>query len=200
MKIVFASNNPGKVAEINQLLADTDITVSPQSDFNVSEAAETGTTFVENAIIKARHASAVTQLPAIADDSGIEIDALGGAPGVISARYGGEHGNDAKNIERVLTELGEAPIDERSARFRCVIVMMRDANDACPLICQGTWEGRILSARQGEKGFGYDPIFYVPEQHCSAAELAPKLKNQISHRGQAMRQLIAHLQAPTAVK
>ena len=189
--IVLASSNPGKVREINQLLAGLDLQVRPQTDFGVPDIEETGLTFVENAILKARNAAQHTGLPAIADDSGLEVDALQGAPGIYSARYAGEGASDQANLEILLTELGDLPEEKRTARFQCLMVYMRHANDPTPLICQGTWEGRILFEPQGENGFGYDPVFYVPTHNCSSAELSAEIKNLLSHRGQALRKLLA---------
>jgi XTP/dITP diphosphohydrolase len=193
-EIVLASSNPGKVREINQLLATLDLHVQPQSDFGVVDAEETGLTFVENAILKARNAAQHTGLPAIADDSGIEVDALNGAPGIYSARFAGEGASDLANLKKLLTEIDGVPEAQRSARFQCLMVFMRNANDPTPLICQGTWEGRILLAARGDNGFGYDPVFYVPTHGCSSAELPAEVKNTLSHRGQALRQLLAALQ------
>lgn len=192
-RIVLASNNPGKVREIGQMLAEFDMEVLPQSDFNVSEAEETGLTFVENAILKARNAAQQSGLPAIADDSGLEVDALNGAPGIYSARYAGEGASDLQNLMKLLDDLKDVPEAERSARFQCLMVYMRHANDPTPLICQGTWEGVITFAPSGEHGFGYDPVFYVPDQQCTSAELPPDTKNKLSHRGQALRALVAAL-------
>ncbi len=192
-KIVLASGNPGKVREINELLAGHDIEVVPQSEFGVPEAEETGLTFVENAILKARNAARHTGLPAIADDSGLEVDALRGAPGIYSARYAGPGASDEDNLRKLLTELEGVPEAERTARFQCLMVYMEHAEDPTPLIFQGTWEGRILTEPRGENGFGYDPVFFVPEHGCSAAELAPEQKNALSHRGQALRKLVAAL-------
>lgn len=192
-RIVLASNNPGKVREIGQLLADQDIEILPQNDFSVPEAEETGLSFVENAILKARNAAHFAGLPAIADDSGIEVDALNGAPGIYSARFAGAGASDADNLQKLLQELKEIPEENRSARFQCLMVYMRHENDPTPLICQGTWEGRILFEPRGSGGFGYDPVFFVPEQNCASAELAPEDKNRLSHRGQALRQLVATL-------
>lgn len=189
-KIVLASNNPGKVREFNQLFSGHEIEVVPQAEFGVEEAEETGLTFVENAILKARNAAQHTGLAAIADDSGIEVDALNGAPGIYSARYAGKGASDQQNLEKLLLELANTPEEKRSARFQCLIVYMRHAEDPTPLICQGTWEGRILNQPQGENGFGYDPVFYVPEHNCSSAELPAEVKNRISHRGQALRLLM----------
>jgi len=186
-QVVLASGNKGKVRELSALLADMEWEVIPQTQFDVSSVAETGTTFVENAIIKARHAAAETGLPAIADDSGIEIDALQGKPGVYSARFAGENASDEANIQLALEQLKGVPTAERTARFHCVLVFMRHATDPTPLICQGVWEGVILEQLQGENGFGYDPIFYVPTHQCSAAELTAEIKNSLSHRGKALK-------------
>ena len=193
-KIVLASSNPGKVREINQLLADLDLQVQPQSEYGVEDAEETGLTFVENAILKARNAAQHTGLPAIADDSGIEVDALNGAPGIYSARFAGAGASDQDNLEKLLTDLQGIPEAGRSARFQCLLVYLRHATDPPPLICQGTWEGRILAEPRGEHGFGYDPVFYVPTHDCSSAELPPQVKNALSHRGQALRKLVSTLQ------
>ncbi len=192
-RIVLASGNPGKLREIGKLLTGLDYEVLPQSEFDVSEVEETGLSFVENAIIKARHAAEVTGLPALSDDSGIEIDALNGAPGIYSARYAGPDCNDQDNNDKLLTELKHVPDTQRSARYQCVIVYMRHAADPMPLICTGSWEGRILHAPRGEHGFGYDPLFYVPTHDCASAELPPEVKNQISHRAQALRKLVESL-------
>jgi XTP/dITP diphosphohydrolase len=192
-EIVLASGNPGKVREINQLLANLDLKVRPQGEFGVEDVEETGLSFVENALIKARNAARHTGLPAIADDSGIEVDALNGAPGIYSARYAGAGASDRANLEKLLEALRNVPEAERSARFQCLMVYMRHAEDPTPLICQGTWEGRILLEARGANGFGYDPVFYVPEHDCSSAELAPDVKNTLSHRGQALRKLVAAL-------
>jgi len=193
-EIVLASSNPGKVREINQLLATLDLHVRPQSEFGVVDAEETGLTFVENAILKARNAALHTGLPAIADDSGIEVDALDGAPGIYSARFAGDNASDQANLEKLLAELESLPDAQRSARFQCLMVFMEHANDPTPVICQGTWEGRILTAARGDNGFGYDPVFYVPTHDCSSAELPAEVKNALSHRGQALRQLVTALQ------
>lgn len=193
MKVVLATGNKGKVSEFNQLLFNTGIHVVPQSDFQIRSVEETGTTFVENAIIKARHASEITGLPAMADDSGLEVDALHGAPGIISARYSGEEGNDHQNVAKVLQELSAFPEELRTARFQCVIVFMRHAKDASPIICEGTWEGRLLNVPVGENGFGYDPIFYSPELNCSAAQLSSEIKNKISHRGKCLQKLLLEI-------
>jgi XTP/dITP diphosphohydrolase len=180
--------------EFTQLLAPLSIEILTQSELGVSEAAETGLSFIENAIIKARNACAQTGLPAIADDSGIEVDALHGAPGIYSARYAGEQASDSDNIAALLNALNGVPASERNARFQCVVVYMRHAKDPTPLICQGTWHGQILSEAAGDGGFGYDPVFFVPETDCSAAELSSQQKHAISHRGQAMRCFIEEFQ------
>ena len=193
-KVVLATGNKKKVEELNALLADVNYTVVPQSEFNVESVPETGTTFVENAIIKARHAARITGLPAIADDSGIEVDALLGRPGVYSARYAGEDASDQDNLEKLLEEMTGVPPVLRSARYWCVLVYMRHADDPTPIICQASWEGSLTSEPKGENGFGYDPIFNVPEMGCTAAELDPATKNNLSHRGKALAQLAKALQ------
>jgi XTP/dITP diphosphohydrolase len=192
-KVVLASGNPGKLREFNRMLADVHFTIIPQSEFNVPDAIEDGLTFVENSIIKARHAAKLTGLPALADDSGIEVDALMGQPGIYSARYAGEHGDDEANNDKLLEELTDVPEAERTARFRCCIVYMRHAEDPSPLIADASWEGRILFERSGPNGFGYDPLFYVPTHQCSSAELDPDVKNGISHRGIALRNMLDQL-------
>ena len=189
-RIVLATGNKGKVREFSELLAARDISIVPQSDFAVPEADETGLTFVENAIIKARNAAAHTGLPAIADDSGLEVDYLNGAPGIYSARYAGDGGSAANNA-KLIAALDGVPEAQRTARFQCVLVYLRHTDDPTPIICQGTWEGRILNAQHGDAGFGYDPLFYVVDEGCSAAELAAEHKNELSHRGQALRCLLA---------
>lgn len=193
-KIVLASGNPGKVREINQMLAGLRLTVVPQSDFEVTEVEETGLTFVENALLKARNAARFTQLAAIADDSGLEVDALHGAPGIYSARYAGPGASDQTNLLKLLEEIKNVPDEKRSARFQCVLVYLRHEQDPTPVICQGTWEGRLLHAPVGDNGFGYDPIFFVPTHHCSSAQLPPEVKNTLSHRGQALRLLVTTLE------
>ena len=189
-KVVLASGNKGKLKEFQELLRDCGFEVLPQSDFNVPEAEETGLSFVENAIIKARNAAQHTGLPSIADDSGIEVDALNGQPGIYSARFAGPQNNDADNNHKLLEQLTSTEKSQRSARFQCLLIFMRHAEDPVPLICQGTWEGEILFEAQGENGFGYDPLFYVKEKDCSSAELPPEVKNKISHRGQAIAALL----------
>ncbi len=193
-RIVLASSNPGKVREINHLLAGLSIEVVPQSQFGVPDIEETGLSFVENALLKARNAAQHTGLPAIADDSGIEVDALNGAPGIYSARYAGVGASDQQNLDKLLAELKDVPQNLRSARFQCLMVYLRHATDPTPLICQGTWNGRILFAAHGINGFGYDPVFYVPTHDCSSAQLPPEVKNSLSHRGQALRNLLAALE------
>lgn len=188
--IVLASNNPGKVREINQLLNLQRLQVRAQGEFGVLEVEETGLSFVENAIIKARHASLHTGLAALADDSGLEVDALHGAPGIRSARYAGVGAGDEANLRQLLIAMQDIPEAKRTGRFQCVLVYMRHAEDPMPLICQGTWEGRILTAPVGEHGFGYDPIFFVPTHGCSSAQLEPAVKNKLSHRGQALAVLL----------
>ncbi len=192
-QIVLASNNAGKLRELNQLLADERIEVVPQMAFNIPDVVEDGLSFVENAIKKARNAASHSGLPAIADDSGIEVDALSGAPGIYSARFAGPGASDETNLRTLLEHLADVPENERSARFQCLLVYMRHAEDPTPVICQGTWEGSILSEPKGENGFGYDPIFYVPTHQCSSAELPPEVKNHISHRGQALQKLLREL-------
>jgi len=193
--IVLASSNPGKLTEFKILLKEIGGDIKAQSEFDVSPAEETGLTFVENAILKARHACAETGFAAIADDSGIEVDALRGAPGIYSARFGGEHADDDANNQKLLRELQHVPEEERNARYQCVLVYMDHANDPTPLIAQGSWEGRILTSAVGEGGFGYDPLFWVPSHRCSGAQLCKEEKNRISHRAVAMRQLVAQLTA-----
>jgi XTP/dITP diphosphohydrolase len=196
-EIVLASSNPGKVREVNQLLAELDLHVQPQGEFGVIDVEETGLTFVENAILKARNAARHTGLPAIADDSGIEVDALQGAPGIYSARFAGADASDQANLDKLLAELEGVPEEQRSARFQCLMVYMQHANDPTPLICQGTWEGSILFEPKGDNGFGYDPVFHVPTHDCSSAELPAEIKNSLSHRGQALRKLVMALRQST---
>ncbi len=195
-KVVLASGNKGKVREFGQLLAGVDIEVVPQTEFAVPEAEETGLTFVENAILKARNAAKHTGLPAIADDSGLEVDALRGAPGIYSARYAGVGAGDRANTEKLLQALAGAEGAARSARFQCLLVYMEHELDPTPLICQGTWEGFITFEPKGANGFGYDPVFFVPSHNGTAAELGDEVKNGLSHRGQALRQLLEMLRPP----
>ena len=194
-KIVIATGNAGKLREFQQLLSTCGFDVVPQSDFNISNADETGLTFVENAIIKARHACVHTGLPAIADDSGIEVDALNGRPGIYSARYSGEGANDASNNQKLLQELNGIAAEKRTARYHAVLAFMRHAEDPTPILCHGSWEGIILTEPRGEGGFGYDPLFFVPTHNCAAAELDKTEKNRISHRGKAMQELLEKLSA-----
>jgi len=194
-RIVLASSNTGKVREINQLLSKNKIQVIPQNQFGIPDADETGLTFVENAIIKARNAAQHSGLAAIADDSGIEVDFLKGAPGIRSARFASEACDDDENNRKLLAALNGVPEPDRTARFQCLMVYMRHEEDPTPIICQGTWEGSILTTSQGENGFGYDPLFWVPGSACSSAQLEPSEKNRLSHRGQALRQLLRALSA-----
>jgi len=194
-KIVLASNNKGKVRELSKMLSALDMEVLPQATFDIDDADETGLTFVENAIIKARHAAKIAGLPAIADDSGLEVDALNGAPGIYSARYSGEGATDEKNLLKLLDALKDVPEEKRTARFQCLLVYMRHAEDPTPLICQGTWEGVITTEPMGNNGFGYDPVFYVPTHNCSSAQLSAEEKNALSHRGQALTKLLTALKA-----
>ncbi len=191
-KLVIASGNPGKLREFRNLLSGLGIEVFPQSDFNVKEAAETGLTFVENAIIKARNASEQTGLPALADDSGLEVDALNGAPGIYSARFAGPGASDEQNNQKLLNEIHDAPDEKRGACYRCVIVLLKHAQDPMPVICEGSWAGTLISNPRGDGGFGYDPLFWVTEKNCTAAELDPAEKNRISHRGLAIDALYRH--------
>lgn len=187
--IVLASGNQGKIKELDALLAPMGWQVRAQSEWQVEDADETGLSFVENAIIKARHACEKTGLPSLADDSGIAVDALGGAPGIYSARYAGPNATDSDNIAKLLHDIQDVPQAQRSARFICVLVFMQHAQDPTPIICQGEWEGSILEAPRGQGGFGYDPAFYVPERDCSAAQLSAEDKHMLSHRGKALAQL-----------
>lgn len=189
MKLVLASSNAGKLQELRALLAGDGIELLAQSELGVADADETGLSFVENAILKARHASQQTGLPALADDSGICVDALGGAPGLYSARYGGGHGNAGQNIDKLLHELSGVAEDRRGARFYCVLVLLRHAHDPQPLIAEGEWPGRILSERRGTGGHGYDPVFLDTVHGQSAAEMPAALKNRLSHRGKALARL-----------
>src|SRR5690554_3107626 len=190
-RLVLASNNAGKLKELQAMLGD-DIEVLPQREFTDQEADETGLSFVENAILKARHAARASGLPALADDSGLAVDALGGAPGIYSARYADGQG-DAANNAKLLQALRDVPDAERGARFICALALVRHAEDPVPIICEGAWEGRILHAARGEHGFGYDPLFLIPELGLSSAELPARQKNQLSHRARAMQQLRARL-------
>ncbi|MFT5720893.1 MAG: XTP/dITP diphosphohydrolase [Motiliproteus sp.] len=193
-QIVLASGNAGKLREFNQVLSGLNFQVLPQSQFAVGEVDETGLTFVENALLKARHVSEVSGLPALADDSGLEVDFLKGAPGIYSARFSGAGATDARNNALLLEQLSGVPQAQRSARFQCLLVYLRHPLDPTPLICQGTWEGRILETPRGDQGFGYDPLFWVPECDASSAQLAPEQKNRLSHRGQAVAEFVRQLQ------
>lgn len=190
-KVVLATGNAGKVRELAHLLAEFGLDVVAQTELGVESAEETGLTFIENAILKARHASAVTGLPAVADDSGLAVDFLGGAPGIYSARYAGVDASDQQNLDKLLVALKDVPQGQRNAQFHCVLVYMRHAEDPTPLVCHGSWAGEIIFAQAGEGGFGYDPIFYVPELSKTAAELSLEEKIAVSHRGQALKLLFA---------
>jgi XTP/dITP diphosphohydrolase len=192
-KWVLATGNKGKVREMSELLNSFSIEVLPQSQFEVSEVAETGTTFVENAIIKARHAAKITGLPAIADDSGLEVDFLNGQPGIYSARFAGENASDQENVDLLLNKLEGIGKEQRSARFQCVLVYLRHELDPTPIICQGTWHGSITESLQGENGFGYDPVFWVESEQATSAQLSKQRKAELSHRGQALTKLVALL-------
>ncbi|QIL19885.1 RdgB/HAM1 family non-canonical purine NTP pyrophosphatase [Thermomonas sp. HDW16] len=194
MKLVLASSNAGKLVELRDLLGDG-FDLHVQSEFGVADAEETGLSFIENAILKARHAARATGLPALGDDSGLCVDALHGAPGLYSARYAGTHGNNEANIDKLLGELDGTDDAQRSARFVCVLALVRDADDPQPLIAEGVWHGRILRERRGSGGFGYDPVFFSPTHSCSAAELPAEVKNRDSHRGLALAKLRSSLQA-----
>jgi len=195
MKLVLATGNPGKVAELQPLLAAAglDLELVTQRELGIDDAEETGATFVENALLKARHAARASGLPALADDSGLLVDALGGAPGLVTAHYGGVHGDSARNIARLLRELDGVPLAERNAHFYSVIVVLRHADDPQPLIGEGTWHGRVLDAPRGAGGFGYDPVFFSPAHGCGAAELEAAVKNRVSHRGLALAGLLPKL-------
>ena len=194
VRLVLASGNAGKLAELRELLGDR-FTLHAQSEFGLGDADETGLSFIENAILKARHAARATGLPALGDDSGLCVDALRGAPGLYSARYSGVHGNSEANIDKLLGALAGVPDDARGARFVCVLALVRHADDPMPLVAEGSWEGRVLRARRGGNGFGYDPVFFSPLHGCSAAELPADVKNRDSHRGQALAALRERLQA-----
>lgn len=194
-KLVLATGNPGKVKELGELLAPHNFEVLPQSAFDVPDAEETGTTFVENAIIKARQAAKLTGLPAIADDSGLAVDALNGAPGLYSARYAGKSASDQDNLNKLLDALQGVAPEQRTAQFHCVLVYLRHADDPAPIICHGRWQGQITEQAVGQGGFGYDPVFWVESEGCTSAELTKERKNQLSHRGQALRQLLEQVSA-----
>lgn len=194
-RLVIASNNKGKIREFTQLLAPLNLEPVPQGALGVAEAEEPAVTFVENAILKARHAARETGLPALADDSGLAVDALNGAPGVRSARYAGAGASDRDNLDALLRAMADVPDSQRSAQFHCVLVYLRHADDPTPIVCHGRWPGSILRAPRGDGGFGYDPIFLCPEQNCSASELSREDKNRISHRGRALQLLTEQLRA-----
>ncbi len=192
-KIVLASGNKGKLLELQHSLATLDIEVLSQSEFNIPEIEETGLTFVENAILKARNVAKFSGLPALADDSGLEVDALMGAPGIYSARFAGIPSDDVRNNEKLLAELKDIPDEKRTAQFQCVLALMRHEKDPTPIICQGTWRGKILLEPRGDNGFGYDPLFFAFDANCCSAELSPTEKNKLSHRGKAVANLIQML-------
>lgn len=195
-KLVLASNNPGKLRELGELLAPLGLEPVSQGELGVGEAEEPAVTFVENALLKARHAARETGLPALADDSGLAVDALSGQPGVRSARYAGSGASDDDNVQALLKALADVPETDRSAQFHCVLVYLRHADDPTPVICHGRWPGRILASPRGDGGFGYDPVFLAPEYGCSAAELSREQKSRVSHRGRALRQLTEQLEHP----
>lgn len=193
--IVLASNNKGKLREFHAMFAQYPLNIISQSDYQVDDAEETGLSFIENAIIKARHACEKTQLPAIADDSGLAIDYLKGAPGIYSARYAGEHGNDKANNQKVIQALAGQPAANRKGQFICALAYLRHAEDPTPIVCQASWEGIILEQERGDNGFGYDPLFWLEEHQCCSAELSAETKNSISHRARALQLLLAAMQA-----
>ena len=192
-ELVLASDNRGKLKELTALLSDSGFSVVGQGTLGVTPAEETGATFVENAILKARNAALQTGRPAIADDSGLEVNALNGAPGVYSARFAGDHASDSDNVTKLLSRLEKIPWEDRNARFRCLMVYLRRADDPAPLICEGTWSGVVTQAPSGHNGFGYDPVFWVPDEGCTAAELDSERKNGLSHRARALRMLMERL-------
>lgn len=192
-KIVLATSNKGKVAELQKLLAPLSWQLITQAELGVVDADETGLSFIENAILKARHAAQQTGLPALADDSGLAVAALDGAPGIYSARYAGVDASDNSNIAKLLQKLADVAPSQRQASFHCVLAFMRHADDPCPLVCHGQWHGVIADQPAGSNGFGYDPVFWLPEHNCSAAQLRPEVKQKISHRAQALQQLLAQM-------
>jgi XTP/dITP diphosphohydrolase len=194
LRIVLASGNAGKCREFQQVLQPAGIELVLQKSLGIVDAEETGLSFVENAIIKARHAARLSAMPALADDSGLEVDALNGAPGIYSARFSGNDATDERNNQKLLERLRDIPDAQRTARFQCVLVLMRHETDPTPIICQGSWQGRIITSPQGDNGFGYDPLFFVDELNSTSAQLAPETKNRISHRGQALALLLQTLQ------
>lgn len=193
--LVLASANSGKIKELQQMLGGLGFNIVPQTQLNIADIEETGLTFVENSILKARNAAAHSSLPAVADDSGLEVDFLKGAPGIYSARFAGDAATDASNRDKLLELMKDVPADERTARYQTVIVYMRHSNDPTPIICQGTWEGTIAFDEKGDGGFGYDSIFQVTETNCRAAELDKESKNKLSHRGKAIASLLQRLQS-----
>ena len=195
-RVVLASANAGKLRELNALLAPCGMDVVSQSEFEIPSIEETGESFVENAIIKARHAARLSGLAAIADDSGLMVDALDGAPGIYSARYAGVDAGDGENLQHLLDNMRDIPESRRGARFVSLVVFMNHPRDACPLVCEGVWPGRITRAPRGDGGFGYDPVFYLEDCGCTSAELEPAHKNSISHRAKAMQALLARLGEP----
>lgn len=194
-KLVLASGNPGKLRELSSMLEPLGWDVLRQSEWDIPEAVEDGLSFVENALIKARHASRLTGLPALGDDSGLVVDALNGAPGIFSSRFAGQDADDQSNIEKLLHALSDIPETGRQAHFYCVMALVRHPQDPAPLLATGKWDGRILTAATGTGGFGYDPVFWVPGEQCSSAELSAETKNRISHRGQALSVLIEQMSA-----
>lgn len=199
MRLVLATGNRAKLKELAELLAPWQVAVLPQSAFTAVNVSETGLTFVENALLKARHAAHCAKLPAVADDSGIEVDALAGRPGIYSARYAGEGANEAENLHKLLDELKDVPDDQRTARYRCALVYLRSALDPAPIVCQASWEGVLIREPRGDGGFGYDPIFQLLNDTRTAAELPAAEKNRLSHRGQALQQLARELVACGAI-
>ncbi len=194
MNIVFASSNIGKIRELKTLLSNFNFSITPQTELGITDIEETGLTFAENALLKARHASRATGLPAIADDSGLVVAALKGKPGIYSARYAGANATAKDNIQKLLAELRDVPDNNRQAYFYCALVYLAHAEDPTPIICEGIWHGVILKNTRGTQGFGYDPVFYDPKEKCSAAEMPLELKNRISHRGQALQKLVKRIQ------
>ena len=191
--LVLASANKGKIKELQDMLVGLGINIIPQQQLGIEDAEETGLTFVENAILKARHAAEISGLPAIADDSGLEVDYLKGAPGIYSARYSGAGATDQSNLDKLMLEMRDAPADKRSARYQTVIAVMAHGSDPTPILCQGTWEGEIAFEEKGSEGFGYDPVFKPVDADCHAAELEKSVKNTISHRGKAINELLKKL-------
>lgn len=195
MEIVLASGNAGKLREFGKMLAKVDIKIIAQSELGISGADETGLSFIENSILKARHAAKLSGKPALADDSGLAVDVLGGAPGIYSARYAGVGATDQGNIDKLMTVLSGVPMEKRQAQFHCVLTYVRHETDPCPIVCHGTWHGYIAAQQSGSEGFGYDPVFWLPELKCTAAELSADQKSALSHRGNALKQLEKHLPA-----